>query len=135
VNGQPTQVDTLLDLSGANTRVYETHGAISQAWAQKLITTLGVPGSLPVAFDRTSGLVTTTLANVAAPGTAHESFHFLLNDTSVKDNRIPPYGMSYDEARTRNALPVPAAQFGSPGPGGTYEYFDQVALNPPTEAT
>ena len=61
-----------------------------------------------------------------APGTAHESFHFLLNDTAVKDNRIPPYGMSYDEARTRNALPVPAGQFGSPGPGGTYEYFDQV---------
>jgi hypothetical protein len=137
VNGQPTQVDTLLDLSGANTRVYETHGAISQAWAQKLIATLGVSASLPVAFDRTSGAVTTTLGDVAAqaPGTAHETFHFLLNDTSVKDNRIPPYGMSYDEARTRNALPVPAGQFGNPGPGGTYQYFDQVALNPPSGAT
>ena len=77
--------------------------------------------------------MTTTLGDVAAqaPGTAHESFHFLLNDTAVKDNRIPPYGMSYDEARTRNALPVPAGQFGSPGPGGTYQYFDQVALDPP----
>jgi hypothetical protein len=137
VNGQPTQVDTLLDLSGANTRIYETHGAISQAWAQKLITTLGVSPSLVVAFDRQSGVATTTLGDVAAqaPGTAHESFHFLLNDTAVKDNRIPPYGMSYDEARTRNALPVPAGQFGSPGPGGTYQYFDQVALNPPTGAT
>jgi hypothetical protein len=70
-----------------------------------------------------------------APGTAHESFHFLLNDTVVKDNRIPPYGMSYDEARTRNALPVPASQYGAPGPGGTYEHFDQLALNPPPGAT
>jgi hypothetical protein len=137
VNGQPTQVDTILDLSGANTRIYETHGAISQAWAQKLIATLGVSPSLPVAFDRESGAVTTTLADVAAQaaGTAHESFHFLLNDTSVKDNRIPPYGMSYDEARTRNALPVPAGQFGGPGPGGTYQYFDQVPLAPPVGAT
>jgi hypothetical protein len=43
--------------------------------------------------------------------------------------------MSYDEARTRNALPVPSSQFGAPGPGGTYEYFDQLALSPPVGAT
>jgi hypothetical protein len=98
VQGLPTQVDTILDLAGANTRIYESHGAISQAWAQKLITVLGVTGTLPVAFDRTTGAVTKTLAQVAAqaPGTAAESFHFLLNDTVIKDNRIPPYGMSYD---------------------------------------
>ena len=46
VNGQPTQVDTILDLSGANTRIYETQGAITQAWAEKLIATLGVSPSL-----------------------------------------------------------------------------------------
>ena len=137
VAGLPAAVRTLLDLSGANTRVYEAHGGISQAWAQKLINVLGVPPSLVVAFDRVSGLPTTTLADVAAqpPGTAHESFHFLLNDTVMADNRVPPYGMSYDEARTRNALPVPATQFGNPGPGGTYQYFDQIALNPPLGAT
>ena len=53
----------------------------------------------------------------------------------MADNRVPPYGMSYDEARTRNALPVPATQFGNPGPGGTYQYFDQIKLNPPPGAT
>jgi hypothetical protein len=137
VQGQPTPVDTILDLAGTNTKIYESHGAISQAWAQKLINVLGVPPSLVVAFDRVTGAATTTLADVAAqaPGTAHESFHFLLNDTVVKDNRIPPYGMSYDEARTRNALPVPESQYGSPGTGGAYEYFDQLALNPPVGST
>jgi hypothetical protein len=73
VGGTPTQVDTILDLAGTNTRIYESHGAISQAWAQKLISALGVPGSTVVAFDRVSGAATTTLAQVAAqaPGTAH----------------------------------------------------------------
>jgi hypothetical protein len=52
----------------------------------------------------------------------------------AKDNRIPPYGMTYDEARRRNALPVPAAQYGSPAAGGTYNYWDEVALNPPAGA-
>ena len=33
------------------------------------------------------------------------------------DNRIPPWRMSYDEARVRNALPVPADQYGDPGTG------------------
>jgi hypothetical protein len=136
VQGLPTPVDTILDLSGANTKIYESQGGISQAWAQKLISTLGVSPSLVVAFDRQSGAATTTLGQVAAqaPGTAHESFHFLLNDTVMHDNRIPPYGMSRDEAAARNALPVPATQFGNPGPGGTYDYFDQVALNPPVGA-
>ena len=42
IDGQPAQVDTILDLAGTNTRIYESHGAISQAWAQKLINVLGV---------------------------------------------------------------------------------------------
>jgi hypothetical protein len=69
-----------------------------------------------------------------AAGSHHETFHFVLNNAVVKDNRIPPYGMSYDEARKRNALPVPADQYGNPGAGGTYEYWDQIELNPPAEA-
>ena len=37
--------------------------------------------------------------------------------------------MSYDVAKKRNALPVPETQFGNPGTGGTYEYWDEIDLN------
>ena len=40
----------------------------------------------------------------------------------MKHNRIPPYGMAYEVAQKRNALPVPDSQYGKPGPGGTYDY-------------
>jgi hypothetical protein len=42
--------------------------------------------------------------------------------------------MSYSEALKRNALPVPADQFGSPGTGGTYNHWDEVTLSPPSDA-
>ena len=42
--------------------------------------------------------------------------------------------MDYETARLRNALPVPASQYGG-GPGKTYNYFDLVTLNPPQGAT
>jgi hypothetical protein len=42
--------------------------------------------------------------------------------------------MTYDEARKRNALPVPATQYGSPAPGGTFNYWDEFTLNPPAGA-
>jgi hypothetical protein len=76
-----------------------------------------------------------TLGDLAAlpPGSEHETFHFVLNNTVVKDNRIPPFGMSSEEARKRNALPVPADQYN--GASGTYDYFDDVSLNVPTGAT
>ena len=88
-------------------------------------------------YDRVTGAVDNTLGQLAAqaPGTYGETFHFVLNNTVAKDNRIPPYGFSYDEAHTRNALPVPANQYGSPAAGGTYNYWDEVALNPPPGAT
>ena len=59
----------------------------------------------------------------------------MCDNAVTADNRIPPYGMSYDEARRRNALPVPATQFGDPGPGGVYDHYDDVPLNPPAGAT
>jgi hypothetical protein len=59
----------------------------------------------------------------------------VLNNTVLKDNRIPTYGMSYDIARERNALPVPADQYGNPGAGGAYNYWDELTLNPPPGAT
>jgi hypothetical protein len=130
LDGIPTTVRTLLD--PASTRVYQAHGAISQQWASQLIS-LGYSPSMPVAFDPATGTVTTDLGDVAAqaPGTSHETLHFVLNNVVKSDNRIPPYGMSFDEAQARNALPVPADQYGNPGPGGIYDYFDVVDLSPP----
>ena len=136
VDGAPLEVRTLVDLHDPNTRVYEAHGAITQEWASQLVG-LGYPPSLPVSFDRVTGVVATTLGDVAAgaPGSYEESFHFALNNLVAGDNRIPPYGFRYDEARRRNALPVPATQFGDPGPGGVYRHWDEVTLAPPAGAS
>lgn len=133
LNGAPTTVKTILDLNDANTKVYEAHYGMTQEWANQLLA-LGYPASLPLGFDRTTGSVNYTLGDLAAqaPGTAQETFHFVLNNTVIKDNRIPPYGMRYEEARKRNALPVPATQYGSPAADGAYNYWDSFALNPPT---
>ncbi|HNQ88995.1 MAG TPA: hypothetical protein PKM73_10310 [Verrucomicrobiota bacterium] len=133
INGTPTTVKTLLDPE--DTIVYEAHYGLTQEWAKQLLA-LGYSTGLPLSFDRVSGTVTYTLAELAAqaPGTTHESFHFVLNNTVVSDNRIPPYGMTYNEARARNALPVPATQYGSPAAGGTFNYWDEIALNRPTGA-
>jgi len=136
IDGTPTQVETLLDLAGTNTRIYEAHGAITWDWAAKLLAVDPAYASIPVAYDRVSGAVTATLGDIAAqaPGTYHESFHFVLNNKVVKDNRIPPWGMDYDESVTRNILPVPATQYGNPGGGGVFDHFDQLTLNPPVNA-
>jgi hypothetical protein len=135
IDGAPRSVNTILDLNDPNTRIYEAHYGVTQEWAGQLLA-LGYPADLPLGYDRATGSVSYTLGELSAqaPGTAHESFHFVLNNTVVKDNRIPPYGMSYDEGKKRNILPVPSSQYGNPGPGGTYNCFDQVALNPPAGA-
>ena len=130
-------VRSLLDLDGTNTRIYEAHMGLTREWAGQLID-LGWPSGMALTYDRVTGAVTCELGQLAlgtCPGDpeVHESFHFVLNNAVVKDNRIPPYGMSYDAARIRNALPVPANQYGG-APGGTYDYFDDVALNPPSGA-
>ena len=130
INGTATPVKTILN--PGTTKVYEAHYGMTQEWANQLIA-LGYPPTLALGYDRVTGAVDYTLGQLAAqaPGTYHETFHFVLNNTVAKDNRIPPYGFSYNEARTRNALPVPANQYGSPAAGGTYHYWDEVALNPP----
>jgi hypothetical protein len=135
VRGVPTLVETLLDLSPPYTPVYEAHAGITQAWASRLLE-LGLPPELPIGFDRVSGAVTGTLGELAAqaPGTARKSFHFVLNDTLLKDNRIPPWGMGREAAVERNLVPVPASQYGNPGPGGEYEHWSDVVLNPPPGA-
>jgi hypothetical protein len=129
-------VDTLLDLDGTNTRIYEAHMGMTREWANQLLA-LGYSRELVLSYDRITGDPDFTLGDLgdSPAGTEHETFHFVLNNTVVQDNRIPPYGMSYDVARIRNALPVPADQFGNPGPGGRYEYWDEVPLGtPPTGA-
>ena len=135
VDGQDV-VETLLDLDDEYAPVYEAHGAITQEWASKLIAVSDSYGSVPVAFDRVTGAVTHTLADIAAlnAGEYIETFHFVLNNKVVKDNRIPPYGMAYDESLTRSVLPVPATQYGNPGAGATFDYWDDVTLNPPAGA-
>jgi len=50
------------------------------------------------------------------------------------DNRIPPYGMSYDVSEHRNTLPVPANQYGGGQSGSTYNYWDEILLSPPVNA-
>ena len=133
INGTPTQVETILDLNGNNTRIYEVHGVITQDWAAKLLAVDANYAGVPVAFDRTTGVVVATVGDVAvqSPGTYHASFHFALNNKIASDTRIPPYGMRRDLATERNILPVPPDQYGNPGATGSYDYFDLVTLNPP----
>lgn len=134
-NGVPTSVETIIDPSDPYLRIYHTKPGIDQEWAAELIT-LGVPGTTPLEHDRVTGAPAITLADLAAmaPGSAHSSFHFVLNNVTLEDTRIPPYRMDYDDAETRNALPVPATQFGNPGPGGVYDHWDEFTLTPPVGA-
>jgi len=129
------EVESLLDLHDPNTKIYEAHYGMTPEWARQLVS-LGYATAMPLSFDRNSGDVDYTLGDLAAvvDDTEHETFHFVLNNTVIKDNRIPPYGMSYDEARKRNGLPVPASQYGDPGPGGSYQYWDEFTLTPPAGA-
>jgi hypothetical protein len=131
--GSPVQVRSILDLDDPELRIYEAHYVFSQEWASQLID-LGYPSGLPLSYDRLTGAVDHTLGALAAaaPGTDAESLHSVLNNTIIKDNRIPTWGMRYDDARVRNALPVPFDQYGDPGPGGVYEHWDDVVLNPPS---
>jgi hypothetical protein len=108
---------------------------MTKEWAAQLVA-LGVPTSLALAYDRTTGATTATLGGLAAqaPGTAWETFHFALNNTVVHDNRIPPYAMRRDTAVARNAAPTPATQYGNPAPAGVYRHWDELALTPPPGA-
>jgi len=136
-DGLPMQVNSILDLNDPNTRVYEAHYGMTQQWAAQLVQLNGsYYGPIVLDYDRVTGAPGLTIAQLAqaAPGTHNETFHFVLNNTVVKDDRIPPYGMSYEEARKRNALPVPADQYGNPGPAGSYDHWDEFTMNPPPGA-
>jgi hypothetical protein len=106
---------------------------MTKEWAAQLLS-LGYSSGMPLTYDRASGTVMDTLGQLAstASGTSIETFHFVLNNTVIKDNRIPPYGYGYEEARKRNALPVPATQYRNAD--GSYRYFDEFTLSPPANA-
>jgi hypothetical protein len=133
--GESIQVESIKDLQDPNTVIYQAHMGMTQKWASQLLS-LGFPAGLPLAYDRESGNATTTLGELAgmSPFSIAETFHFALNNVVVEDNRIPPYGMKYDEARLRNALPQPQTLYGDPGESGTYQHYDAVSLNPPLDA-
>ncbi|KAA3614429.1 MAG: hypothetical protein DWQ01_01640 [Planctomycetota bacterium] len=135
LQGQNLTVRTLLEPDNPRTHVYHVVHGLSQEWAQELLT-LGLPSNLALEYDRVSGQPTFDLGTLAAmpPGTIHESLHFALNNEVLADNRIPPYRMDYDQSRLRNILPVPADQYGNPGPGGHFRFFDVVELDPPAGA-
>ena len=127
-------VRSLLDLHDGV--VYEAKPGLDQAWANQLLS-LGYSPNLALEYDRMTDAPGMTLGQLGASpaGTQHHTFHFALNNVMTEDNRIPPYGFTYDEARTRNALPVPATQFGNPGAGGTFNYWDDRPFPIPPGAT
>jgi hypothetical protein len=127
---------TVSSITDPNARVWQTKLGITQDWALQLLS-LGTDPLTPLQFDRVSGAVTMTLAQLASmPAGSHaESFHFILNNKVIADNRIPPWRMDRNQAFTRNAQPVPATQYGYPGPGGVYLHYDDVPLAPPPGAT
>jgi hypothetical protein len=135
--GPDIQIESILDLHDPNTKIYEAHYGMTQEWAAQLMQVNGdYYGSIILDYDRYTGALGLTIAELAQAslGTEYETFHFVLNNTVIKDNRIPPYGMNYEEARKRNALPVPADQYGNPDPAGSYNHWDEVTLNPPPGA-
>jgi len=128
--GPDVNVESILDLDDPNAIIYEAHYAMTKEWADTLLA-VGYSASLALSYDRETGNVDFTLGDLAElnSGEYHETFHFALNNHVTKDNRIPPYAMRYDEAKKRNALPVPASQYGNPAPDGTYNYWDEIDLN------
>ncbi|HZM00920.1 MAG TPA: hypothetical protein VFD43_11780, partial [Planctomycetota bacterium] len=135
LGGQSLTVESIVQLDPPDTRIYAAHYGMTQEWAGQLLALGYAPGQ-PLAFDRLTGDVALTLGQLAAqaPGTSAETFRFVLNNTVTQDTRIPPYGFVYDKAATRNTLPVPASQYGDPGPGGVYRHWDAVPLLPPAGA-
>jgi hypothetical protein len=133
LNGVARQVQSLLDPE--HTVVYEAGMGMDQAWASKLVS-LGYPSGMTLSWDRMTDAPDYTLGDLAssAAGTKHHTFHFVLNNVVVEDHRIPPYGFRYDDAKARNALPVPETQFGNPGPGGTFNYWDERPFAVPNGA-
>ena len=133
LDGVPHQVESILDLE--NTVIVEAEPGMDQQWAAQL-SSLGSPDSMVLGYDRMTDAVYHTLGELRleSPGEAYHTLHFVLNNVMVHDNRIPPFGMRYDDARLRNCLPVPYDQFGNPGAGGVYNHWGEYDFAIPTGA-
>ena len=129
----PTQVETILDPEDAV--IYQAGPGLDQQWASQLVA-LGYDPNLPFTYDIVTDVPTHTLGELAAeePGETEHSFHFVLNNVMIEDNRIPPYGYSRDEGIARGTLPVPERQYGGRGPGSTYNYKAVEAFEIPDDA-
>jgi len=125
--------ESILDLEDDELYIFEAHMGMTRDWASQIVTAAN--RGLPLTYDRLGNEAVYTLGDLAAgnAGTELETFHFVLNNTVTKDNRIPPFEMSYDEAQRRNALPVPADQYDG-APGGTFDHYAEIGLNPPAGA-
>lgn len=135
-DGAPATARTLLAPDDPDTHVWQVESGISKAWAARLIDTLGANPATPLRYDRATGAVAATLADAAAAPIGSDgtpSFHLAWNDVVLADDRIPPWRMRRDEARKRNALPVPESRYLAPG-GTEYLHYDEVALDPPAGA-
>jgi mono/diheme cytochrome c family protein len=133
-NSTDYDINSIIDLD--NTVIYQAKPGLSQDWAAALVG-LGYPTTLPLHFDRLTDLPEETLGHLAteAPGTEEHSFHFVLNNVLTADNRIPPFGLSYDDCLERSCLPVPDTQYGNPGAGGVFDHFSDVSFAIPSGAT
>jgi len=141
--GPDIDVESIIDLDDSNTRIYEAHYAVTRDWATTIQALHGADFELK--YDRFTGEVACTVGDFllddgdpakkeACKGDYLDTFHFTLNNYVSMDNRIPPYGMSYDIAQKRNTLPVPAGQYNGGGSGSIYNYWDEVSLSPPLNA-
>ena len=141
--GPDVDVMSVVDLDGTNTRIYEAHYAVTRDWAETIEALHGPDFEL--SYDRLTDAVICTVSDFllddnapekkeACKGEHHNTFHFALNNYVSMDNRIPPYGMSYDVSERRNTLPVPANQYGGGHSGSTYNYWDEIFLSPPVNA-
>jgi hypothetical protein len=110
--GPDVEVESIINLEDPNLVIYDAHYAMTEDWADTLLA-IGKPAEFALSYDRITGAV---------------DFHFVLNNYVSKDERIPPYGMRYDIAKERNALPVPAEQYGGGTPGSVYNYWDEYDL-------
>jgi len=135
IAGRNLSVKTLLDPHDPNSKLWHVEGGMTQEWAAQLVG-MGIDPNIALSYDTTNSSVLQTLGGLAAQpiGTVEPTLHFVFNNIVLADNRIPPYEFSYDEANTRNCLPMPDSQYGNPGVGGTYAHYDDITLNPPSAA-
>ena len=142
-DGSPVDVESIVDQDDPYLNIYEAHYAVTRDWAATLQALHG--DGLVLSYNRMNGEVLCTVGDFllddaaidkkeACKGDHHETFHFALNNTVVKDNRIPPYKMRFDDAQIRNIVPVGDNQYGDPVAGGVYNHWDDIDLSVPVNA-